>query len=325
MVRSSEQIDRHALEKAYRELTAELEKGIEQFRNTLGYSSGHEVCECIERFVDTLGSRGLAELRRRAGLIAALCGPNSTYHAGRAHALELTPTNFVSDFPPWLKRPTESLLNSGAAPDAIAPGARRPPLFLSEVSGERKIIETLLNHENLNLSETARQAYQEWRNSCRTVEKEARLLEVDGCWYLYNIHQAGENQPASTAEFAKLWTQTDVGAANLAEIKAAADSMVAWLSMGENPGHETPAGNRDENEILSVADDPIQYVTLDQAAAMVSRSKRTLERYKNQMPEPSVRGGGKGKPDEWDWAILRPWLEGQFDRKLPERFLNRLG
>jgi hypothetical protein len=60
-------------------------------------------------------------------------------------------------------------------------------------------------------------------------------------------------------------------------------------------------------------------VTLQQAAAMVSRSKKTLERCKRNMPMPKVSGGG-GKPDEWEWAELRPWLEERFDRKLPERF-----
>jgi hypothetical protein len=60
-------------------------------------------------------------------------------------------------------------------------------------------------------------------------------------------------------------------------------------------------------------------VTLQQAAAMVSRSKKTLERRKGNMPMPKVSGGG-GKPDEWEWAELRPWLEKEFKRKLPERF-----
>lgn len=61
------------------------------------------------------------------------------------------------------------------------------------------------------------------------------------------------------------------------------------------------------------------FVTLQQAAAMVSRSKKTLERRKKEMPAPKVSGGG-GKPDEWAWSELRPWLEKEFERSLPERF-----
>ncbi len=60
-------------------------------------------------------------------------------------------------------------------------------------------------------------------------------------------------------------------------------------------------------------------VTLQQAAAMVSRSKRTLERKKVRMPLPRVEGGG-GKPAEWAWSELRPWLEKEFGRPLPEKF-----
>jgi len=61
------------------------------------------------------------------------------------------------------------------------------------------------------------------------------------------------------------------------------------------------------------------YVTLDQAAASVSRSKRSLERYKKEMPVPDVKGGG-GRPSEWLWSELRPWLEKKFGRRLPEHF-----
>jgi hypothetical protein len=67
----------------------------------------------------------------------------------------------------------------------------------------------------------------------------------------------------------------------------------------------------------------VQYVTLDQAAALVSRSKRTLEKYKqrekNPLPSPDVEGGG-GRPDEWRWTRIRPWLEQEFGRSLPEQY-----
>jgi hypothetical protein len=67
----------------------------------------------------------------------------------------------------------------------------------------------------------------------------------------------------------------------------------------------------------------VQYVTLDKLAAIVSRSKRSLEKRKsrkhNPLPAPDVEGGG-GKPDEWIWATIRAWLEKEFGRKLPERY-----
>lgn len=61
-----------------------------------------------------------------------------------------------------------------------------------------------------------------------------------------------------------------------------------------------------------------QYVTLDQIAALVSRSKRALERYVSKMPPPAVKGV-KGRAAEWCWAEVRPWVNDTFGRKLPEK------
>lgn len=69
--------------------------------------------------------------------------------------------------------------------------------------------------------------------------------------------------------------------------------------------------------------DPTDLVSLDQAAATVKLAKRSLERYKADMPPPSIKGGG-GKPALWLWSGLRPWLEKTFERTLPERFPGRI-
>ena len=66
----------------------------------------------------------------------------------------------------------------------------------------------------------------------------------------------------------------------------------------------------------------IQTVRLSQCAGIVNRSKRTLERLKTKdtaFPTPEVIGED-GKPDEWNWDTIRPYLEGQYNRKLPKRF-----
>jgi hypothetical protein len=76
------------------------------------------------------------------------------------------------------------------------------------------------------------------------------------------------------------------------------------------------ANENDKNETLP------QYVTLDKIAAMVGRKKKTLERALNKpdsdMPRPDIEGGG-GKPHEWIWTRIRPWLEKNHNRSLPER------
>jgi hypothetical protein len=72
---------------------------------------------------------------------------------------------------------------------------------------------------------------------------------------------------------------------------------------------------------LPPAEELPDLVTLDQAASIVHRSKRTLERYKTKgsLPAPAVEGGG-GQADYWEWVTIRPVLERLFKRKLPARF-----
>jgi hypothetical protein len=63
------------------------------------------------------------------------------------------------------------------------------------------------------------------------------------------------------------------------------------------------------------------YVTLLQMAGIVNRDKRTLERLavKVKFPPPAVEGGG-GKPGEWRWSDVRPILEVEYGRSLPDIF-----
>jgi len=80
------------------------------------------------------------------------------------------------------------------------------------------------------------------------------------------------------------------------------------------PGAVTPPGRQPANEAPSELPD---LVTLDQAAALVNRSVRTLERYKKRgLPKPLVRGGG-GRPHEYSLPEMRSWLETTFDRPIP--------
>jgi hypothetical protein len=62
-------------------------------------------------------------------------------------------------------------------------------------------------------------------------------------------------------------------------------------------------------------------VTLQQAAAIVNKTKSALVKRakKSPMPLPEVEGG-ECRAAEWEWTTIRPWLEDQFKRKLPEKF-----
>jgi hypothetical protein len=97
-----------------------------------------------------------------------------------------------------------------------------------------------------------------------------------------------------------------------ADVRDAINIVVAWCWKRI----EDDATARNEGE-------PIQYVTLDQAAAVVNRSKKTLERLKsrknNPLPNPDIEGGG-GKPDEWNWDTIRPWMEKEYKRPLSRKY-----
>lgn len=73
---------------------------------------------------------------------------------------------------------------------------------------------------------------------------------------------------------------------------------------------------------LPVTVPPIDYVTLLQCAGFVNKTKRTLERWKQDdtaFPTPEIIGEN-GEADEWRWATIRPYLETKARRKLPETF-----
>ena len=84
-----------------------------------------------------------------------------------------------------------------------------------------------------------------------------------------------------------------------------------------------PTGLAGDRSSIAHSSDLEQHVTLDGMAALVNRRKRTLERLKtrknNPLPFPDIEGGG-GKPAEWLWSKVRPWLEHEFNRTLPERY-----
>ncbi len=141
-----------------------------------------------------------------------------------------------------------------------------------------------------------------------------------------SLLQRGGNVPDGPMEAAELAKERKTAVATLlAEVRAKHNAALFWIWIRQ-------AISQFAANVLTIAEpataksEATQHVTLDQMAAHVNRSKRTLERLKkrsnNPLPPPSVEGGG-GKPDEWVWPDVRPWLEKEFKRKLPERFPPR--
>jgi hypothetical protein len=55
----------------------------------------------------------------------------------------------------------------------------------------------------------------------------------------------------------------------------------------------------------------------------VNRTSAALRHYRSLgMPKPFV-GGTKGKPNEFRWDEMRPWLEETFCRPIPELLIRQ--
>ena len=72
---------------------------------------------------------------------------------------------------------------------------------------------------------------------------------------------------------------------------------------------------------LNTQHEVLGHVTLLQMAAIVNKSKHTLERLcrSGKLPAPDIEGGA-GKANEWRWSVVKPVLEKTYRRMLPDRF-----
>ena len=205
----------YALAAAHRELMSELEKGIQQWRQSGRFSNPQYIHRRIERFIDALDqiAGGKDELRRRATLLDICCGPGTDYDSTRKKALAS------------YKGQPRKLSGSKQAIDRLRKStARSPPL--ANVNQTRQDIKRVLSEGILNLSAATREAFENWCNACRQVEREAGHLEVDGCWYLFNVHEAGGGRPSEQAKSAITILESNLGGGNLETIKAAAASLM---------------------------------------------------------------------------------------------------
>jgi hypothetical protein len=69
---------------------------------------------------------------------------------------------------------------------------------------------------------------------------------------------------------------------------------------------------------------PDDLVTRAEICQLLKCSPKTLSRKLNapnsSSPNPFVTGSGRGKPDQWSYRVIHPWLEKVFGTDLPEIF-----
>lgn len=117
---------------------------------------------------------------------------------------------------------------------------------------------------------------------------------------------------------------TDTGTRETSDLAEVCE-LAKTVLLGEVPADEAVRCRKLADRLGGGEATEERYVTLDQAAALVSRKKRTLENYRgNGLPEPDIHGGG-GKPHLWKWSTMWPWLKATFKFELPERLPDRFG
>lgn len=89
----------------------------------------------------------------------------------------------------------------------------------------------------------------------------------------------------------------------------------------EEAEHEEPPAEDPQGAEVMTESGALEHITLDQAGALIQRSKRTVEGYlaDGKLPRPDVEGG-HGKPHEWLYDNIRPALENIFGKLLPTKF-----
>jgi hypothetical protein len=146
-------------------------------------------------------------------------------------------------------------------------------------------------------------------------------------WFLYRWLDPNEGEGDSLpAEILAAVGQLDLdygpdGGRNSSD-RLRESSEVSTVTTSKPPEREAEVPRDGETADLP-ADSP-DMVTLDQAAAAVHSNKRTLERMKDRegFPAPAVKGK-PGRAYLYDWSRLRPWLESEFNIRLPEKFPAR--
>jgi hypothetical protein len=82
-----------------------------------------------------------------------------------------------------------------------------------------------------------------------------------------------------------------------------------WANRVREP--EADSGEQNQSDELP------DLVTGVQAASLVNRTIDGLKHYRKKgMPKPYIKGT-KGRPNEYLWSEMRPWLEVTFSRKIP--------
>jgi len=300
----------HALSKALRNVTQAVNAGIAEYEMNSSPSgpmdiswemmtpNRHEVRQSIESFVDALFQEGArAELEMRANLVQVTCGPGTPFDVARQEALQWPrPTKSM---PPNVRIAMGKLLE-------LSPGQ---PYTREEVLAVRDRIGVILDCDP-KLSQAARKAFEDWLVECKTVLADTDHKEVDGCRRLYYIHEARGRRPSDEPRWEQHAFEQDVFGSDLASIKDAAESMVAWVREEVRPSrgsagevHAVDTQPRDieaelaalERDTPALDKESRQWVSDEETAEIEKVGTKTLLNYRSKGQKNSKGDFGRDK------------------------------
>jgi DNA-binding CsgD family transcriptional regulator len=209
-----------SLATAHGQLAQSIQHARDQWQKD-GTYDGRDIPTLARVFVAALRSLpgGAAELRRRAELVEADCGPGSAYAEALAEVRELAPT--------------------ADAPDPVAlarmkPTARRwrsivtaEPLTAAELHDVATAAELLMG--DLTAGDPAREPLERLRLACLEVHDRAAALASDGAIYLHHLHAAeGPNPPERSRVVRAALSDPMTLALVRDDLGRAAEALLAW-------------------------------------------------------------------------------------------------
>jgi hypothetical protein len=296
-----------ALSHAHKELVAKLDEETKQRRNPQTFVWR------VEQFVVALDQieGGRDELQRRATLVEILCGRKSEFQKARnlfwKHCRDLPPLRRTE--------PIRRILPLSEAGKVVNLFAVRPPELLSDVDEFRRYIEktsrdkvvveeewqeiatksggirkvkglgpsvtkTALEHGPLKGRPEALAALERWWKACQAIQHAAAPLEVDGCYWLFHVHEAGKEKPAD-------WPLS-LGGDDLKLIRSAAGSLVNWAKRQVKPDAAPRGESGDDHRPIAPVD-----------AATAACDKWLIQHWEKGTTLAKIRGQFQRKSPNW--------------------------
>ncbi|MCE9544001.1 MAG: hypothetical protein K8T25_00525 [Planctomycetia bacterium] len=240
----------HSLVVAHTALVATLDEAIGQFKSNTRVSRPSDVLRVVEQFVDDLRRHPGCEeeLLRRAEFVETSCRDGTKYAQVADSAVTL-----YRNQPK--RQPDAGISPANVAADHLT-GLQGGQVFLLELL---TLIPKLKAAIDRKIVEPATQtAFENWLVQIDPILHEAQRLEADGCYYLWHVYAGRLPTASKRSTVARALIADDyLGGVHLASIRAAAESLIAWLRERVRSNEPSEVGHRDADDYFDAPLNPV--------------------------------------------------------------------